>query len=109
MIIDGGYLKNTPSSGYFYPIRDLKINPSGWSKMVIKNNKFEKVIFNTNQVVNLRQKQNPQYNIDLYLNDEIIYTQQYLYDYQIEIDTEIDIESNDKKVVEFVEGLIVDH
>lgn len=105
MLIEGGYLTNTLSSSYFYPIRDLKINPVGWNKIIIKNENFEKIILNNNKVVNITEIQNNNYFIHLYLDGDIIYTQRTLFNYTIDID----IENNDNRIVEFVEGFIVDH
>ena len=111
MLIEGGYLKNTPFSGYFYPVRDFKINPTGWNRIIIKKNKdtindtFEYTIFNINKLFNLKLSQNNDYTIGLYLNGKQIYSQSQLYEYYLDID----IDSNDNKTVEFVEGIIVDH
>jgi hypothetical protein len=111
----GGYLPKTPSSGYYYPIKNVFIRGNvGEIKIIFINNNYPSthkefnqknftLTINTNLSEHLfEMKQDNKYNLKLYYNSEEIYSDNYLYHYEISFEKK-------PEFFEFKNDTIVDH
>ena len=97
-----GYLPNTPSSGYFYPIQTIKFWGIQWKKCVVNlDGKIIAIISNQNEPVHIDQRQTNDYSIELTVNGNVIHSQRRLF--YVELDFDEDPE------YELIESMIVDH
>ena len=101
MKLQCGYIPGTQSMCY-HPIKNIKFWGSSWSTCTVSvNGKILKVIVNENVPVTIIQKhKNGEYLIELTVNGESIYEQQYLYHADLEFEGIPEYELSDNMIVD---------
>ena len=104
MFIEGGFLGK--SSGYYYDITNLTIKSDGWTHfwLVVDGIRITKVCNNGNPV-SIAIKDDNDYNINLFVNNQQFHTSRRLFKFQVDIDSVLP----ENELVIKSESTFVDH